>query len=118
MGYKYQDVCYETQADALQAVADKCGIQFIGGGSSTNSGAFWCKVSGSSIQMTLVTPGSNTPVSFNYLYPVTLGSCTYTAPSSSTGKFTNQDVIDMSWLVVSVWVVAWGIRKMIEVIRR
>ena len=32
--------------------------------------------------------------------------------------YTNSDVIQVSWLVVSVWVVAWGIKKMAEVIKK
>ncbi len=32
--------------------------------------------------------------------------------------YTNADVIQVSWLVVGVWVVAWGIKKMSEVLKK
>ena len=32
--------------------------------------------------------------------------------------YTNSDIIEVSWLVVAVWVAAWGIKKMIEVIKK
>lgn len=32
--------------------------------------------------------------------------------------YTNADVIQVSWLVVGVWVVAWGIKKMAEAIKK
>lgn len=116
MGFKYKDTCYDQQADALQAVVDDCGVK-ITPISSTSASASWCKASGLNIQFYYVDKGGASPNAFTYALPVTFPSCTYTPPSS-TAKFSNQDVIDMSWLVVSVWVVAWGIRKMIEVIRR
>ncbi len=117
MGYKFKDTCYETQADAMQTVADSCGPSIFSTGSTTNSSAYFCKVNGSNIQFYFVSAGNSAPTKWVYELPMSFPSCTYSAPSG-TNKFTNQDVIDMSWLVVSVWVVAWGIRKMIEVIRR
>ena len=32
--------------------------------------------------------------------------------------YTNSDIIEVSWLVVGVWVVAWGFKKMAEVIKK
>ena len=39
-------------------------------------------------------------------------ACTYQAPK----VFSNADVVELSWLVVGVWVAAWGIRKLSEML--
>lgn len=39
-------------------------------------------------------------------------NCDFSTP------YTNSDVIEVSWLVVGVWIAAWGIKKMIEVIKK
>lgn len=111
MGYKYNNICFETQAEALQYVSDSCSV--VLGGTTNASWVAYCKVNGSSINFLyglLSTSGTNTsPFVYTPIFP----ACTFEASK----VFSNADVVQLSWLVVGVWVVAWGIRKLIDIFK-
>lgn len=113
MGYKYQNTCYETLAEATQAEADLCGLNI--GGTTNASWVGFCEVSGTNIQFKYGAVGSSTFSTSTLPYTPLYATCNY---DTSTNTFTNADVISMAWLVVSVWVIAWGFKKMIEVLRK
>lgn len=106
MGYKLHDQCYETLFDFHVAFAQECSKI---GGQGTSAIFYTCVATPDYVTIqgySAVNGSAYTPFNHN---PQQI-SCTYQAPKS----FTNADVVDLSWLVVGVWVVAWGIRKLID----
>lgn len=113
MGFKYRDTCYDTLAEAIQSEADQCGLTI-----NNSSGYYWvgyCEVNGSNIQFLHNNTASSTFYTSALTYTPSYPSCT---ANSGGSTFSNADIIELSWLVVSVWVVAWGFRKMIEVFKK
>ncbi len=114
MGSKYRDTCYETSTDALQVMADYCGVSI--GGSSTNATfAAYCKPNGTALTIHTGTLNNPNDVTAAFSITPTFPTCTYTPPNNST--ITPEDAVQTAWLVIGVWVVAWGIRKIIDSLR-
>lgn len=110
MGYKFHGQCYETLYDFHVAFAQEC-FKVAGSGLATNmlsctadSGGYVVMQSYNIDQGTSGTPWNYTPQQI---------SCTYEPPK----VFSNADVVELSWLVVGVWVIAWGIKKLSEVMK-
>lgn len=116
MGYQYKSICYETETKFLEAYAQDCPINV--GGTSTAAYYSFCSVNGTGIKIKTFLWSNNTEISrtVDHTFIPQSSSCDYTTTSSST--FTNADIIELSWLVVGVWVVAWGFKKMMEVLRK
>ncbi len=116
MGYKLKNVCYETQAQFLEAFAQDCPITVST--PSTASGFYsFCSVNGTNIEVKAFNWSSNQEIipAVDHIFTPQSSSCDY---SASTNTFTNADIIELSWLVVGVWVAAWGFKKMIEVLKK
>lgn len=113
MGYKYKAECLETLQEFYDRYAEDCSNQVAVGSSltitkciSTSTGVdVWAyKIdTGALVQSNSANIPHITPQTF---------SCNYTSPSSTT--ITTADIVETSWLIVGVWVVAWAVRKMID----
>ena len=114
MGFKYKNVCYETNTQFLEAFSQDCGV--VVGGTTTASYYSLCKVNGSTVEIHAFSYSNNAEINPTPLHTITpqSSSCDY----STSGTFSNADSTELSWLAVSVWVVAWGCRKMIEVLKK
>lgn len=113
MGYRYKDVCYETKQQFHEAFAQDCSFHFY----TIQSGIYsfgYCTADALQVNY-LFKNDSNLNFSTRSFVPQS-STCDYTA--TQTNKFTNADVVAMSWLIVSVWVAAWAIKKMMEAIKR
>lgn len=110
MGYKFLDQCYDTKQDFLNSVAQHC--YSPGSGSGGISSYFTSCIANTddiTVQAYLLSNGTaQTP----WTYTPQLISCDFLPPP------TLSDSIELAWLVVGVWVVAWGFKKMAEVIRK
>lgn len=109
MGYRFQNQCFETKQEFINAYSQKC--QGSGGSGGLGSYYTFCTANTDTVTVqafTLTTGAAQTP--FNITPQVI--SCDFSAP------YTNSDIIEVSWLVVGVWVVAWCLKKMAEVIKK
>lgn len=119
MGYQFKGQCLETLLEMHQRFAQDCsGVSFnaMTGSASTLPLISVCTASGTNVSVQAYDIKNNALFGTATILVPPQYSCTYSAPSSST--ITNADAITTAWLVVSVWVVAWGIRKMTEVLRK
>ncbi|MDP3662073.1 MAG: hypothetical protein U1D41_10160 [Nitrosomonas sp.] len=109
MGYRFQNQCYETKQDFMNALSQTCTAPSGAAGLSSYFTVCTANTDDLTIQAYSLTNGTpQTP----FTITPQLIACDYTPP------FTNSDIIEISWLVVGVWVVAWGIKKMIEAIKK
>jgi hypothetical protein len=110
MGYKFQDKCYETKFDMHFAFANECQAS---GSAALGSLYLSCTAdpAGHVIMQSYTVSNGNPGTAWNY-YPQEV-TCTYEPPK----VFSNADVVELSWLVVGVWVTAWGIKKLIETLK-
>ncbi|QOJ23595.1 MAG: hypothetical protein HRU78_07990 [Gammaproteobacteria bacterium] len=108
MGYRFQNQCYETKQEFLDALAQNCYVSASGSG---GLGSFFttCTSNSDNITVQSYTLTNGTAQTPWTLTPQLI-ACTYQAPK----VFSNADVVELSWLVVGVWVAAWGIRKLSE----
>jgi hypothetical protein len=109
MGYLLKEKCYETKQEFINAVAQNCLSGGSGSGAlSTYFTTCTANTDNVTVQAYLL---SNGTAQIAWTYTPQLISC-------DAQPITNADVVQLSWLVVSVWVVAWGIKKMMEVLRK
>lgn len=114
MGYKYQNICLETIDDYYLAFAQECTGNFVTSGSTVGNVTKCTPVTGGvNIRLYSLSTGNPTGVD-TFLTPPSI-SCTY---SSSPGSLPIEDIVALSWLVAGVWVVAWGVKKIIQVIKQ
>lgn len=111
MPYIYNNYCYPTLADAATAESS-------GPPQAVNSG----------IALSLpYTPSTATSVYLNFRYKSftsttvndsamlqTYTSCTDVGPMVNQSGLSLTEVASVSWLVIGVWVVAWGIKQLIK----
>lgn len=109
MGYKFHNQCYDTLFDFHLAFAQECfkvsgaglGAQMLS--CTADTGGYVVMQSYQLSNGTYGTPWNYTPqaVTCDYLPPPTMS-----------------DSIELAWLIVGVWVVAWGFKKMMEAIKK
>jgi hypothetical protein len=109
MGYRFQDQCYETKQEFLNALAQSC--YKAGGSGGLTSYYVTCTSNVDTITVQGYSLNAGTAQTAWSYTPQTV-ACDFSPP------YTNADVIQVSWLVVGVWVVAWGIKKMAEVLKK
>lgn len=102
MGYRYQNFCVDTYEEVLDLAAASCPL-LTSDGTHTIS----CTPSSGSISLVLNTIPPNTPIT-GLLTPSQI-ACE-TAPKLA-------EIAELSWAVGLLWVTAWGVRKVYEVIR-
>lgn len=102
MGYRYKSLCLDTVEQLHEVIAADCPIV-----TSDGSHMLVCSPSLTEITMTLDTIPSGTP--FTQVYVPQQIPCD-TAPAIA-------EVIELSWLVIGVWVAAWGFKKMSDALR-
>ncbi len=109
MGYRFQDQCYETKQDFINALSQTCTAPSGAAGLSSYFTVCTANADNITVQSYSLTNGTA-----NTAFTITpqLITCDFSPP------YTNADVIQVSWLVVGVWVVAWGIKKMAEVLKK
>lgn len=106
MGYKLHGACYETLLDMHIVYAQECSKV---GGQGTGAVFYYCTASETDVVIQGVvlstgatyTPYSHTPQQI---------ACTYEAPVT----YTLSDMVELSWLIIGVWVVAWCARKVVD----
>ncbi len=106
MGYEFKGVCYETLYKFHIQFAQEC---YKASGSGLSAQFLSCTATPDYVTLQTLTLANgtwSTPVNYN---PQQI-ACTYQPPK----VFSNADVVELSWLVVGVWVAAWGIRKLSE----
>ncbi len=102
MGYLVQGRCLDTLSEADNFYASYCGFQADG------SFIYYCSVNSSGGGINFVRETTSTGALLVQTTAISHPSCDVQVNSTS----------DLAWLVAGVWVVAWGFRKMIEVMRR
>jgi len=104
MGSYYKRQCYPTVTDYHQAVASDCPTV-----SPDGTAFFTCAADASKITFNKTSQG--------LLGPVT--TTTYYTPGQIACDPDQQlsDAVDLAWLVVGVWVAAWCVRQIVNVIR-
>lgn len=106
MGYLYKSKCLDTVLELHQHYAQDCNDAF------TNLTQYYTVCTADSSAVTANTYSLKDNLQYNtvpvLIYPPQY-SCD-TAPKIA-------EVAELSWLVVGVWVAAWGIKKLIEVVR-
>lgn len=108
MGYRFKDQCFDTKQEFINAFAQSCGGTSGSGGLSSYFTICTANTDTVTVQAYTLTNGTaQTPYAVT---PQTI-NCDYVSP------LTTSDMIELSWLVVGVWVTAWGFKKMMEVIR-
>lgn len=103
MGYRYSNLCLDTVEQLHQVIAADCPVITSDGGSSIK-----CTPSGTDILIT-VDHIPTTGISNQQTYVPEQIICD-TAPAIA-------DVVELAWLVVAVWVAAWGIKKMTDALK-
>ena len=109
MGYRFQNQCYETKQDFMNALSQTCTAPSGAAGLSSYFTVCTANADNITVQAFQLTNGTAQTA---FTITPQLITCDFSPP------YTNSDVIQVSWLVVSVWVVAWGIKKMAEVIKK
>lgn len=116
MGYAYKGTCLETLPEMLQRYAQDCTGQSFNAMTGTAT----------SVPLTSFCTASATNVSIqmydlknfaNYGSAITVNPPQYTCTFNAASSITNADAVQTAWLVIGVWVVAWGVRKMIDALR-
>ena len=103
MGYLYKNLCLDTVDELHQTIAADCPVITSNGSSSLK-----CTPTSTDILLTV----DQIPTTG------TLNQQTYVPeqiPCNSSPLIA--DVIELSWLVVAVWVTAWGFKKMSDALR-
>lgn len=109
MGYRFQNQCYETKQDFLNALSQTCTAP--SGAAGLSSYFTVCTANADNITVQAYTLTNGTAQTAFTITPQLI-TCDFSPP------YTNADVIQVSWLVVGVWVVAWGIKKMSGVLKK
>lgn len=109
MGYRFQDQCYETKQDFINILSQTCTAPSGSAGLSSYFTVCTANADNITVQAYSLTNGTAQTA---FTITPQLISCDFSPP------YTNSDVIQVAWLVVSVWVVAWGIRKMAEAFQK
>ena len=115
MGYKFNGQCLETVDDFYQAFALNCTGQIVTGAGGSVGYVSKCTPGVTGVTVRQVDLSTGSAVGTNTLLQPPLISCTY---SSSPGSLPIEDIVALSWLVAGVWVVAWGVKKIIQVIKQ
>lgn len=97
MSFQYKNKCYATALELHSAVAADCPIV------SGNMSGVTCTPTASDVTVSAWLSGTNT---VQTITPVQI-------PCAIPDL---QPVSELAWLVVSVWVVAWGIRKVAQLL--
>ena len=119
MGYQYKGQCLETLLEMQQRFAQDCSglpLNAMTGTATTVPLISVCTATAGAVSIKAYDVKNNNLFGIATIVTPPEYSCTYSASASST--ITNADAITTAWLVVSVWVVAWGVRKMMEVLRK
>lgn len=109
MGYLYKGVCLDTKQEYLNQLSQDC----LSGGSGSGALSTYfttCTANTENITVQAFTLSSGAAQTA-WTYTPQFFLCT-------PEPHTQADIIQLSWLVVSVWVIAWGFKKMIEVLRK
>ena len=103
MGYRHKNMCLDTAEQLYEVISADCPLITSDGSSSIK-----CTPSATDI---LITVDSIPPTGTlrQQTFVPELISCE-SAPAIA-------DVIELSWLVVAVWVTAWGIKKMTDALK-
>ena len=109
MGYRFQNQCYETKQDFMNALSQTCTAP--SGAAGLSSYFTVCTANADNITVQAYSLTNGTPQTAFTIAPQLI-TCDFSPP------YTNADVIQVSWLVVGVWVVAWGIKKMSGVLKK
>lgn len=109
MGYKYLNQCFETKQEFLDYLAQGCFIH-SGGTGGLSSYFVFCTSGADSLTIQPVQI-SNGSLLTPYTYTPQLITC-------EPNNLTNSDIYSLAWLVVGVWVVAFGIKKITEVLSK
>ncbi|SFF12697.1 hypothetical protein [Nitrosomonas sp. Nm166] len=103
MGYRYKNLCLDTVEQLHEVIAADCPVITIDGSSSIK-----CTPTATEILLTVeAIPTTGTTNQQTYI-PEQI-ACD-TAPVIA-------DVIELSWLVVGVWVAAWTAKKLSDVLK-
>lgn len=103
MGFLVQNKCHETIQKANDSFISSCGFQ------SHDLYVYYCEpptTQGNGV--VFIREHISTGVRNIQHTPMNYPSCEIEVNNTS----------ELAWLVVGVWVVAWGVRKMIEVLKR
>ncbi|PTQ76465.1 hypothetical protein C8R26_11758 [Nitrosomonas oligotropha] len=103
MGYRHKNLCLDTVEQLNEVVSADCPLITSDGSSSIK-----CTPSATDILITIDSIPT-TGILKQQTYVPELISCD-SAPAIA-------DVIEVSWLVVAVWVTAWGIKKMADALK-
>ena len=103
MGYRYKNFCLDTVEQLHEVIAADCPVITSDGSSSIK-----CSPTSTDILMT-VEPIPTTGLTSQQVYIPQQINCD-TGPAIA-------DAIELSWLVVGVWVAAWGFKKMADALR-
>jgi hypothetical protein len=115
MGYQYQNFCLDTVDDLYQRFALDCTGKIISSTGSTSVGYIAkCSPVATGVNVRLYDLSTSSAVGTTTLVQPNQITCT----ASSSSPITNADAVQTAWLVISVWVVAWGVRKLIDLLKR
>lgn len=114
MGFKYKGICYETQQEFHQTFAqDACAVQIMG--STAVSHYVYCTADATNVYLEsfIYTNNLEQSVANTHAFKPQVIPCTYTPPLI----FSSADMIQLAWLIIGVWVVAWALKKSADAIR-
>ena len=103
MGYRYKNLCLDTVDELHQSIAADCPVITGNGGSSLK-----CTPTATDILLT-VDQIPTTGITNQQTYVPEQIACD-SVPSIA-------EVSELAWLVVAVWVAAWGYKKMADALR-
>lgn len=102
MGYRYKNYCLDTVSELHDVISSDCP-------SVTSDGAHILICTPSSNDITVSLTEIATGTTTTRAYTPELIACD-TAPAIA-------EIVELSWLVIGVWVVAWTFKKMADAIR-
>jgi|GEM_PF-6135248 len=103
MGNYYQGKCFPTSLDLHQEIASNCPTV-------SPDGVYLIQCTPSETKIVLSRTDTNTLITTTTDYIPNQIACDPEVPMN--------DAIDAAWLIVGVWIVAWGIRKTSQFIWR
>lgn len=104
MPNQYRGYCYETQAEAVNADIGYGPIPGSAGIASPNS---YVVVNSTTVNMTYKFKGYSTANEANYVHARVYPLCTTVGQLDNNSGISVTDALEVSWLVVSVWISAY-----------
>ena len=110
MGYQYKGYCYETQTDVANAFTAENIYPISAGLVFTNTSGFI----GNNVNFTLQYKTGTTTAAATNVGTLTkyFPSCTSIGPITTVTNMSVSDAIELSWLVVMVFVAAFSFKQM------